>query len=349
MKHYSLDQLAYRFGKPAETAVIRQQPEHFKVQELIRVEPDGTGEHLWLNIRKRGMNTNYLAKQVAKWAGVPERNVSHAGLKDRHAVTEQWLSVQLPGKPDPDFAQLESDDIQIIAGHRHSQKLRPAVLLANRFELLLTEVSDPQAVIERWQQITAGVPNYFGEQRFGHDFGNIDKAKQVFAGKRFKRHLQGLFLSSARSWLFNRIVSKRVAEQQLETLIGGDMLMLAGSRSHFMYQGEADLPERLASGDVQLTAPLWGEGFDNLQDDYRQLVQSVIDDEPELAQGLVAQRLKLALRPLLLKPEHGRIEHVEEGVKISFVLPSGSFATSILRELVSYQDVSGSAHADLGE
>ncbi|GGA74861.1 tRNA pseudouridine synthase D [Neiella marina] len=349
MTKYSLEQLAYRFGKPTETAAIRKQPEHFKVQELIRVEPDGQGEHLWLNIRKRGMNTQYLVKQVAKWAGVAERQVSHAGLKDRHAVTEQWLSVQLPGKPDPDFQLLESDDIQVIAAHRHSQKLRPAVLLANRFELTLTKVSDPQAVIERWQKISAGVPNYFGEQRFGHDFGNIEKAKQLFAGKHFKRHLQGLFLSAARSWLFNRIVSNRINEQQLQTLVSGDMLMLAGSRSHFMNQGESDLPQRLASGDVQLTAPMWGEGFEKLAGDYAQLAQSVINEEPELANGLVAQRVKLALRPLLLKPEHGRIDQVVDDVRIGFVLPSGSFATSILRELVSYQDVSGSAHADLGE
>ncbi|MBW8189594.1 tRNA pseudouridine(13) synthase TruD [Neiella marina] len=349
MTEYSLNKLAYRFGQPTETAAIRQQPEHFKVQELIRVEPDGTGEHLWLNIRKRGMNTQFLMKQVARWAGVSERNVSHAGLKDRHAVTEQWLSVQLPGKPDPDIRELENDDIQVIAAHRHSQKLRSAVLLANRFELLLTNVSDPQAVVERWQQVSRGVPNYFGEQRFGHSFGNIDKAKQVFAGKRVKRHLQSLFLSAARSWLFNCMISQRLEQGQFETLIAGDMLMLAGSRSHFQNQGEADLPERLASGDVQLSAPLWGEGYEKLEGEYLALAQSVANSEPELAEGLVKQRVKMALRPILLKPEHGRIDLVGKDVKISFVLPSGSFATSVLRELVSYQDASGSVHADLGE
>lgn len=349
MTDYSLEQLAYRFGKPTETATIRQQPEHFKVQELIRVEPDGTGEHLWLNIRKRGMNTQFLMKQVARWAGVSERNVSHAGLKDRHAVTEQWLSVQLPGKPNPDISELENDDIQVLAAHRHSQKLRPAVLLANRFELLLTNVSDPQAVVDRWQKVQQGVPNYFGEQRFGHEFGNIDKAKQLFAGKRFKRHLQGLFLSAARSWLFNCMVSERIERDLFSQLISGDMLMLAGSRSHFVNQGETDLPERLASGDVQLTAPLWGDGNDRLESDYLQLVQTVTSKEPELAEGLVKQRVKMALRSVLLKPEHGRIDIVDNDVKIGFVLPSGSFATSVLRELVSYQDVSGSVYADLGE
>ena len=336
-----MNALNYRYGKPIATASLRSQPEDFKVQEMISLQPDGEGEHLWLYLRKREMNTQFLAKKIAKWAGIQERHVAYAGLKDRHAVTEQWFSVHLPGKQEPDLGLLADDEVEVISASRHSQKLRSAVLLANRFSIRLRDVSDPELLLQRWPLVVQGVPNYFGEQRFGINGGNIEKARRMFAGQRVKRSLQSILISSARSLLFNEMVSARHQQGLHESLISGDVMKLAGSNSTFVQQGEPDLPERLASGDVQLTAPLWGRGADKLEGDYAKWVQATTEKHPDLCQGLDKVGAKLMFRPISLVPQCAQIELQGGDVVLNFVLQPGSFATSVLRELVNYQDVAG--------
>ncbi|MCM2678837.1 tRNA pseudouridine(13) synthase TruD [Echinimonas agarilytica] len=344
-----MNQFSYRFGQPEHTAHIRTEPADFKVQEMIRVQPDGEGEHVWMNIRKQGMNTQFLAKRLAKWAGVPEKQVSYAGLKDRHAVTEQWFSVQMPGRETPDVELLNDEEVIVLSAQRHSQKLRSAVLAANRFELRLRNVSDVASVEQRWHSIVQGVPNYFGEQRFGINGGNIAKAERMFAGQRVKRPLQSIYISSVRSLMFNEIVSRRLDQGIFDRLIPGDIMMLSGSNSTFEQKGEDDLVDRLNSGDIQLTAPLWGEGRDPLVADYAELVAEVTSKHPTLIEGLKSVRARLAFRPIQLKPESCSINAEGNDIVVGFVLPSGSFATSILRELVDYKDISGEAlhaHSD---
>lgn len=343
-----MESLAYRYGQPMVTGELRTTPEDFMVQELISVQPDGEGEHLWLNLRKRGMNTQFLAKKIAKWAGVKERDVAYAGLKDRHAVTEQWFSVHLPGKTNPDLAELADDEVTVLSASRHSQKLRSAVLLANRFTLTLRNVSDVAWVQERWQQVLQGVPNYFGEQRFGINGGNIEKARKMFQGQRVKRSLQSIYISAVRSLLFNQMVSKRIEQGLANQLIQGDVLKLAGSNSTFVEQGEADLVERLAAGDIELTAPLWGDEPDRLTGQYADWVEGIAAQHPELCEGLHKVRAKLMFRALLLTPQYASLKAEGDQVVVSFMLQPGSFATSVLRELIDYRDVAGelNAHSD---
>ena len=209
-----IEQLAYRYGRPQGTGQLRVESQDFWVQELIAIQPEGQGEHLWLNIKKQGMNTQFLAKRIAQWAKVPERQVAYAGLKDRHAITEQWFSVHLPGKQEPALSLLEDEEISVLSAARHSQKLRSAVLVANRFSIRLRNVSHPEEALQRWPLVCIGVPNYFGEQRFGIHGGNIEKARRMFAGQRVKRPLQSIYISAARSLLFNEMVSLRHQRQQ---------------------------------------------------------------------------------------------------------------------------------------
>ena len=161
--------VARAHGAPALAARIRSLAEDFFVEELPGFEASGTGEHLLLSVEKRGMNTTFAARTIAQWAGVDESAVGYAGMKDRHAVTRQRFSVWLPKRVAPDLAALDTDALCVLDHAWHARKLPRGALAGNRFVLVLRDVQGTRADIEaRLAAIAArGVPNYFGEQRFG--------------------------------------------------------------------------------------------------------------------------------------------------------------------------------------
>ncbi|MDQ3618292.1 MAG: tRNA pseudouridine(13) synthase TruD, partial [Pseudomonadota bacterium] len=206
-------------GAAVLEARIRTAPEDFFVEELPGFEATGSGEHLLLTIEKRSMNTAFAAKRIAQWAGVGEMAIGYAGMKDRHAVTRQRFSVHLPRRIAPDLALLQAgslevtaaDSLRVIDHQWHAKKLPRGALAGNRFVLMLRKVHGEREAIEaRLQRIAGyGVPNYFGEQRFGRDGDNIANALAMFAGRRVRREQRGLLLSAARSELFNRVLAAR--------------------------------------------------------------------------------------------------------------------------------------------
>ena len=258
-----LEQLSYLHGAPVARGILKAEAADFVVNEDLGFEPCGEGEHIFVRVRKTGENTAWVAGLLADAAGVNRNAVTWAGLKDRHAVTEQWFGIHLPGKGEPDLSVIQSDSIQILQAKRHNKKLRVGYLKGNHFTLRLTGLEQADDLEARLQAIASqGVPNYYGEQRFGRDGNNLDAAKAMFAGKRIKdRNKRSLYLSAARSMLFNAIVSARIEQGLAHQLLAGDCVMLRGS--HSIFSEEVLTPEleaRLASGDVQLTAPQWGRG-----------------------------------------------------------------------------------------
>src|SRR5688500_16730003 len=190
-------------GEAVLSARIRSVPEDFRVEEVDAFEASGSGEHLLLAIEKRGMNTAFAARRIAEWAGVPESAIGYAGLKDRHAVTRQRFSVHLPKKVAPDLAALDSEDLRVLAHAWHARKLPRGALAGNRFELILRQVQGGREAVEQRLHAIAsrGIPNYFGEQRFGRDGDNVANALAMFSGRRVRREHRTLFLSAARSEL----------------------------------------------------------------------------------------------------------------------------------------------------
>ncbi len=181
---------------------------------------EGQGEHLMVRVRKTGENTTFVANELAKACGVKSKDVSWAGLKDRHAVTEQWLSVRLPKGEQPDFSAFlkQYPSIEILETQWHSKKLRPGDLVGNDFTVTLSEVSDVESVEKRLKQIAQqGVPNYFGSQRFGNDGKNIDEARRWGKDNVRTRNAnkRSMYLSAARSWIFNTILSERIEKTVL--------------------------------------------------------------------------------------------------------------------------------------
>ena len=329
---------AYAWGRPTATGMLRRSPEDFIVEEDLGFEPDGEGDHVLLQLRKRGQNTQWLAKAIAKLAGVRERDIGYAGLKDRHAVTTQWFSVDVAGHDEPDWSALNSESMQVMNTVRHRRKLRRGALHGNRFHITLHDVrGDHQDIVQRLESVRDhGVPNYFGEQRFGGD--NLVRAEAMFAGRlRVKHHQRSLYLSSARSFLFNRVLSRRVAEQNWDRGLDGDVMQLDGSNSVFKTtEIDTDIAQRLRMHDIHPTGPLWGQGEMMSALEAQELELEIVQPCKTLCEGLERNGLRQQRRSLRLLPENMSWGFSDDSLTLSFFLPSGSYATVVLREIVEY-------------
>ncbi len=334
----------YLYGLPNITADLRTSPEDFKVFEMLPFEPSGDGEHLFVKIRKKGVNTGFVAKELANFFNIKDTLVSYAGLKDRFAVTEQWFGVHLPGKTIDNLDGFNLEGVDVITTTRHHKKLRIGALSGNTFQIVLRNVSDLEALKQRWLAISRfGVPNYFGEQRFGIDGGNVAKAREMFAGAKVKnKKMRGIYLSAARSFIFNQIVANRIENKIFDVIKIGDALMLSGTNSVFKVDKVTEeLSARLIEGDVDLTAAMWGKGelftFADVADDEAQVAEMC----DGLRQGLEEFGLKQERRRIRLLPQMCGIDTDEKQqlAKLTFTLESGCFATAVLRELVCYQDL----------
>jgi tRNA pseudouridine13 synthase len=331
-------------GAPVLAARIRCSAEDFFVEELPGFEPSGAGEHLLLTVEKRGMNTAFAAKTIAQWAGVDESAIGHAGLKDRHAVTRQRFSVWLPKKIAPDIDALQSDELHVLAHAWHARKLPRGALAGNRFVLVLREVAcNRDAVEARLSAIASrGVPNYFGEQRFGRGGGNVRQAVAMFAGRRVKREERTLLLSAARSELFNRVLAARVEAGSWDAALDGEVWMLDGSRSVFGPEAfTAELQARLEAFDIHPTGPLWGEGELRSAGAAREVELAAMqgDTAGRLRTGLERAGLKQERRALRLRPEElAWTWRCDDALELRFALPPGCYATTVLRELGEIAD-----------
>ena len=336
--------LPYAFGGPVLSARLRVLPEDFKVDERIGFVASGSGEHWLLRVEKRGANTAWAAARLARFAGVAEREVGFAGRKDRHALTRQYFS--LPARPGValDWSGFEDPELCVLEASRHARKLQRGALLGNRFELLLREVSGDHAAAEqRLARIIAdGVPNYFGEQRFGHASGNVAKARALFAGRRFGRDQRSLLISAARSQLFNAVLAARVAAGTWQQALAGDVFQLDRRSAIFGPEPVDDaLLARVARGEIHPTGPLWGSGELRSQDETAALERAIVESEPELTAGLASCGLCQERRALRLRAEDLSWRWpTADTLSIEFSLPAGAYATVVLRELarISHTD-----------
>ncbi len=337
------------------SAKIKTQIDDFIVEENINIDFSGEGEHCWLYIKKRACNTDWVAQQLAKYCGVKKMAVAYAGLKDRHAVTSQWFSVQLPGKPTPDWAAFETsfssadsdESVEVLQSFRHNRKLQRGALKNNRFTIVLRELSDSSdeafaALNKRCGEIAeSGVPNYFGEQRFGRGYNNLEQAIKLFSNPRHKiaRHKRSLYLSAARSWIFNCILSDRVKQKTWNKRLPGDVFMLDGKSACFKDENpEAsvdDNEQRLLQNEIHPTAVMWGEGDTMVTSQAALLEANILAQHPEYRDGLIAARVQTQRRPCRVIPADFSCDQHKDDFTVSFTLPAGSYATMVIAELVA--------------
>ncbi|QOV63214.1 tRNA pseudouridine(13) synthase TruD [Kosakonia pseudosacchari] len=335
------DNLTFLHGKPVASGVLKANPEDFVVVEDLGFEPDGEGEHILVRILKNGCNTRFVADALAKFLKIHAREVSFAGQKDKHAVTEQWLCARVPGNAMPDLSAFQLEGCKVLEYARHKRKLRLGALQGNAFTLVLREISDCADVEARLQAIAQkGVPNYFGAQRFGIGGSNLQGAlrwAQSDAPVR-DRNKRSFWLSAARSALFNQIVSTRLKKTDFNQVVDGDALQLAGRGSWFVATREeqAELQTRVEAKTLMITASLPGCGEWGTQRDALAFEQQAVADAPELQALLVREKVEAARRAMLLYPQKLSWNWWDDvTVELRFWLPAGSFATSVVRELIN--------------
>ena len=336
------------WGPALGSAVLKAVAEDFQVDEVLDIPLSGQGEHLWLWVEKRELNTEEAARRLARAAGVPLRSVSYAGLKDRQALTRQWFSLHLPGKADPDLSRAEDASLQILQQVRHSRKLQRGAHAANGFTLRLTQLQADRAALDaRLEQLRAeGVPNYFGMQRFGYAGGNVHDALGWAERDALpeQRNVRSRLLSAGRSYLFNRILAARVADGSWRTAQVGDLLAFTDKRSFFV-AGEAECSDpRLAQLDLHPTGALWGDGLLPSTDATACLERQVAEASAALCRWLERAGLDHERRILRLPIARLAWHYPEpETLQLEFVLPAGCFATVVVRELV---DLLPAGHTD---
>lgn len=333
--------LNYLLGTPQQTGRLKAEFADFIVREELGYPLAGEGEFVAVKVRKTNANTLFVGEQLAKFVGISVKNMSYAGLKDRHAVTEQWFCLHLAGKETPDFSAFECEGVEILEVTRHNRKIRTGALEGNHFELLLRDVVETDELKQRLNQLQEiGFPNYFTEQRFGRDGHNLTQAQRWASGEISvkDRKKRSFYLSAARSEVFNLVVSQRIADQQMQTVLLGDYLQLAGSNSFFEVKAE-DLmqsQQRLDENDVLLTAPLIGEN--SLQQNGNECEKAIVAQHKNLINLMKKERMNAARRAILCKPQDLRWQFEPEGLRLTFFLNSGSYATGLVRELITLNE-----------
>ena len=329
--------LNYLLGKPQQAGRLKAEFADFIVREELGYPLAGEGEFVAVKVRKTNSNTLFVGEQLAKFVGISVKNMSYAGLKDRHAVTEQWFCLHLAGKETPDFSAFECEGVEILEVTRHNRKIRTGALEGNYFELLLRDVEETDELKQRLNQLQAvGFPNYFTEQRFGRDGHNLTQAQRWASGEISvkDRKKRSFYLSAARSEVFNLVVSQRIADQQMQTVLLGDYLQLAGSNSFFEVKAEdlVQSQQRLDENDVLLTAPLIGEN--SLEQKGNEREKAIVAQHENLISLMKKERMNAARRAILCKPQDLHWQFEPEGLRLTFFLNSGSYATGLVRELI---------------
>ncbi|MCU7810346.1 MAG: tRNA pseudouridine(13) synthase TruD [Candidatus Thiodiazotropha sp. (ex Notomyrtea botanica)] len=328
------------FGSSLGTAKMRVSSDDFQVDEVLGFEPDGDGEHLLVHVKKRDTNTQWLAGQLARFAGIPARDISYAGLKDRHAVTTQWFSIRLAGKPEPDWSGFTSEQVELLAVHRHRRKLRRGALRGNRFQVTLRHIEAEKGLLEKRleQMRVSGMPNYFGEQRFGHGYQNLHRFADLLGDsrRRVDRQLRGLLISAVRSQLFNQVLAERIKRQIWASPLPGDYFKLDGSRSGFRDDPDDEhLRERCLSQDIHPTGPLFGRGTPQVEGDVASLEQEILAPFTTWREGLEQLGLEQERRALRVRLDDLQWQFsASDTLTLTFFLPAGAFATALLRELM---------------
>ena len=314
-------------GEPPVHGQIRSQLTDFRVSEILGFEPSGSGEHDLLWVEKRGSNTQWLARQLAKHARIAAKDVGYSGLKDRHAVTAQWFSVA--NRQQPDWSSLSLDGVSILRHERHSRKLRRGTHKANRFEIVLRGAGylrERTRIDDRLQKMCEfGVPNYFGPQRFGRNAGNLSIADAWARGERQSRQHRSLAISTVRSYLFNQSLGARVVDRSWNRIVAGDLVNLDGSASTFSVEAvDEELMRRCTEMDLHPTAPLAGADS-----------PAVPNMCPDWQTALRRDRVDAGNRSLRLRLRDFDCQLRDDALILCFTLGRGAYATSVLRELSS--------------
>lgn len=333
---------------PGTGGRLKEQPEDFVVEEIPAYEPAGSGEHLFLWIEKRDVSANDLTRHISRCLNCSPQDLGIAGLKDRRAVTRQYISV--PARLEADVSRIDTDAIRILRQCRHGNKLRTGHLRGNRFSILIRNVNaraieNATAICQRIRQ--TGFPNYYGSQRFGHEGQTLQLGLDLLAGRKKSRDIPGdrrfllrLSLSAVQSDLFNRALACRLADGLLNRVLAGDVMEVVASGGKFIAEDVAAEQPRYDAGETAVTGPMFGLKM-----------REPLGVPAERESGLLAKSglgpehfakyLNLMTgtrRAYVIRPGELAATEEADGLRFQFSLPSGVYATALLREFTKGED-----------
>jgi tRNA pseudouridine13 synthase len=328
---------------PGCGGVFKASPEDFEVEEIPAYLPNGLsdGEHGYLWIEKRGRSTPEVAKMLARHLGLTDRDISWAGLKDKQAVTRQWLS--LPWKAMAKLEGFSAPGLTVLQTSRHRNKLKSGHLRGNRFTLVVREVTDVGAAKASFEQLgLRGLPNAFGDQRFGARGDNADRGRAILlaGGRHRDRFERKLFLSAYQSSLFNQVLALRLQRGSFSTVLRGDVLQKQETGASFISEDVAVDQPRADAFEVSPSGPMFGPEMraplhDALALEAKVLAADGVTLDTFKAGGDETRGTRRILRVRLGEPT---FEATGDTVRLSFSLPAGSYATMVLRELMKPHD-----------
>ncbi|MGA8260428.1 MAG: tRNA pseudouridine(13) synthase TruD [Arenicellales bacterium] len=331
---------ARAWGRPGAGGRIRVRPGDFRVDEWLGFEASGDGPHVLLRVEKTGCNTVEVARALAAHAGARTREVGYCGLKDKHASCLQWFSV--PHAPGIEWQAFTHPGVRVLECRRHRRKLRRGAHRANRFVIrVVLDGFDGGDLDGRLQRVRSeGVPNYFGEQRFGLRY--TENAAALAVGGRLPRPQRSMTLSAIRSDLFNRVLDERVRRGTWNIALPGEYVNLDGTRSGFAApDDDPAIADRVAAMDLHPTAPLYGSGPSPASGEAARVEEEVMQGFEAWRELLVRHGLKMERRATrcAVRDLEWRLEEDEGILQLAFTLGRGRFATAVLREVVDYRDV----------
>ena len=347
-------------GESLGTGQLKQSLNDFVVEEQLGFVPSGSGEHIFLWLEKTNLNTAFVAEEIAKFANLPLRNITYAGRKDKFALTRQWFGVHIANHEAPDWDNFALEGAKILDVTRNDRKLRVGVLKGNKFEVTIRNIqfsgdNTENDLIRRLELIKErGAPNYYGSQRFGEirlkpqegentsikqiSGGNLALAEKLLEGEQIRnRNKRSMAISALRSWLFNEVIHQRIEQNCFTKAMLGDAMQLSGSNSFFVNdeaQEQTTIESRLTANDINITAPLWGNGKLHTSQTAKTFELHCIDAYKSITQTLNELGLKQERRAIRIVPENFEWQYKSNVLTLSFSLPSGCFATSIVRELM---------------
>lgn len=330
---------------PGIGGTLKQSPDDFIVEEIPAYLPSGEGEHLFLWIEKRDLSAEQLHARVARVLHISRNDVGIAGLKDRRAVTRQFVSV--PARCEPLVPELESHESRVLNATRHRNKLRTGHLRGNRFEIVIRNVSVD--ALSRATAIAAvirarGFPNYYGEQRFGIDDSTVELGFDLLAARKQprdipanrRRFLLRLALSAVQSRLFNDVLAERLTGGRLHRIETGDVMQVVASGGCFVAEDLAVEQARFDRRETVVTGPLFGVEMKPASGAASERELAVVDRHAITSAMLVEYRRLIpgARRAALIWPDALEIDAVLDSLRFRFALPSGVYATTLLREFM---------------
>lgn len=341
-KDWDVDHWSYLYDMPQGEAIFKKLPEDFIVTEQLGFELSGEGENLMLLIEKRQLNTQQVCEYLAKFFKKRLRDIGYAGLKDKQSISQQWFSVQLNRTAEIQLDNIETSEITVIKAIRHDKKLRVGALSANQFNIRLRDINTTDDLNAKLSVIAKhGVPNYFGPQRFGIKGNNLNWFQRMVNGESIRnKKLKGFALSAGRSYLFNQCVSQRIEIDQFDKVIEGDVFVLAGKNSYFCFdKNDTDYQQRLDTFDINISAPLYGGGESPAKQGSLDAEQEVAEKYSDWINTLSDNGLEHERRSIRLVPTDMSWRFTDNILDIQFSLPSGCFATSVLREVIKLKQV----------